>query len=237
MAAVDEGAEPLSGESSHGSDSNEALSAAVEIDRERLLETPSLTPETGVLDEIPLSAAGDAAETESDRASLNSAAKAIELLTTEVARFHERALGYEANARQLHSRVEELQQDQVRVLLKPIFERLATLHAQANDIAAQRLNDSPDVAGDFLFFANSIEEALALYDLDSIQAEAGMPFDAKQQQAVRVVKTDQQDLDGTLQRVVRQGFIFASAERVLLPARVAVFRYEEPNETGQAEEK
>ncbi|MFJ2621485.1 nucleotide exchange factor GrpE [Glutamicibacter sp. NPDC087344] len=160
--------------------------------------------------------------------------------TAETSLFHERMKAYEDNARVMHAQIEKLQQDQVRVLLKPAFERLTALHAQANDIVDQKQADDPDAAGDFRFFAESIEDILGLYDLESVSAAVGMPFDPKKHQASRAIKTDDVALDATLQKVIRQGFGFAAADRVLLPARVSVYRYQKPSElpsTSSAEDE
>lgn len=148
----------------------------------------------------------------------------LQLLASRIDDFHLRSAEYEANARLLHARVESLQQDQIRALLKPAFERLASLHAQASDIAAGG-NADTNSADEFAFFATAIEELLDLYDLASVEAAVGARFDAKRHHAARTASTTDPDQDGTIQRVIRQGFAFAGSDRVLLPARVGVFRY------------
>lgn len=148
----------------------------------------------------------------------------LDQLRAEINAFHERAAAYEDNARSLHARIEKLQDDQVRSLLKPLFERLSTLHAQAVDGSASLAEESPSAAEDFEYFAETIEDMLSLYDIDSVGATVGKPFDARLHQSARIVATDDPALDGMIQRVARQGFIFAGADRVLLPARVSVFR-------------
>lgn len=166
---------------------------------------------------------------ETSRASGEATACAITELGEQVARFHERSQGHESNARLMHARIEELQQDQVRALLKPAFERLASLHAQASDIAAQKRDQEDKTAAeDFAYFADSIEDLMSLYDLHSVRAAAGDSFDARRHQASRAVKSADEVLDGSVQRVIRQGFGFAGSDRVFLPARVAVYRYELP---------
>ena len=146
-------------------------------------------------------------------------------LRAETSAFHERAAAYEDNARSLHSRIEKLQDDQVRSLLKPFFERLSTLHAQALDSSAALATEAPAAAEDFEYFAETIEDMFSLYDIDSVGAAVGNPFDARLHQSARIIATEDPALDATIQRVARQGFIFAGADRVLLPARVSVFRY------------
>lgn len=143
--------------------------------------------------------------------------------------FLERAQFYEDLVRSLQNQIERLQEDQFRTLLKPVFERLANLHAQAVEAAG----DTSDSAAstDFRFFAESIEELLDVLDVVSVGAEVRTPFRPRFHHAVRTVPTDDEALDGMIQRVVRQGFVFAGTERPLLPARVAVYRHSRADST------
>lgn len=140
-------------------------------------------------------------------------------------RFNDRFAAYEQRTQDLHSRVEELQQDQVRQLLKPAFERLATLHAEALRTSEAKAVSDPSTAEDFSFFATSIEEMMALYDLDPVGAAVDGAFDARIHHAQRAIPTADETQGGTIQRVIRQGFSFAGAARVFLPARVSVYKY------------
>ncbi|MCQ2001128.1 nucleotide exchange factor GrpE [Arthrobacter zhaoxinii] len=142
--------------------------------------------------------------------------------------FHSRAEHYEETNRLLHTRIESLQSDQVRVLLKPVFERLATMQAQAVDAAADARGRDSSSAGDFEFFAISIDELLALYDVEPVGAAPGITFDSKLHHGARIVPTADLELDGRIQRVQRQGYRYAGADRVMLPARVSVYRYTAP---------
>jgi molecular chaperone GrpE (heat shock protein) len=152
----------------------------------------------------------------------------VERIDTSLVAFHQRAAEYEATNRLLHSRVEELQQDQVRALLKPVFERLASLHAQATEMADKNRSADAGSADEFDYFATTIDELLALYDLDSVAAAAGQVFDSKKHHAARIKTTDDQALDSIVHKVHRQGYTLAGADRVLLPARVSVYRYAAP---------
>lgn len=140
-----------------------------------------------------------------------------------VAEFSQRAQGYESIIRSLQSEIEDLRKDQIRTLLKPVFERLAALHAQADSAAASCADDS--AAADLRFFGESIIDLLEQLDVVSLEARAGDPMTPRVHHAVRTVPTEQAEQDGTIQRVHRQGFAFAGNDRPLLPARVSVFRY------------
>lgn len=148
--------------------------------------------------------------------------------------FHTRAEQYEATNRLLHTRIEELQHDQVRALLKPMFERLATLQAQATESAVAAAERDSSSAGDFEFFAITIDELLALYDVESVGAASGAEFDSRNHHGARTVPTEDPTLHGKIQRVQRQGYRFAGAERVMLPARVSVYRHVPPVEIPSA---
>jgi molecular chaperone GrpE (heat shock protein) len=152
----------------------------------------------------------------------------VERIDTSLVAFHQRAAEYEATNRLLHTRVEELQQDQVRALLKPVFERLASLHAQAAEMADKNRPTDAGSADEFDYFATMINELLALYDLDSVAAMAGQVFDSKKHHAARIKTTDDKALDGIVHKIHRQGYTLAGADRVLLPARVSVYRYAAP---------
>ena len=149
----------------------------------------------------------------------------VERIDATLAAFHQRAAEYEATNRLLHARVEDLQQDQVRSLLKPVFERLASLHAQATEAADSNRDADAASADEFDFFATSINELLALYDIDSVGAAVGQPFDSRKHHGTRIKSTDDPALDGIVQRIHRQGYKLAGSGRVLLPARVSVYRY------------
>ncbi|PPF43824.1 nucleotide exchange factor GrpE [Pseudoclavibacter sp. AY1F1] len=151
----------------------------------------------------------------------------IAMLNSSIEGFQARSAAYEEANRQLHARNEALHQDQVRSLLKPVFERLASLHAQASEMSSGHHANDSEVADDFTFFATAIEELLELYDIVSVGACAGDAVNARQHAVVRVKVTDRPELDGVVARVQRQGFAYSGAGRTMLPARVIAHRYVE----------
>ncbi|OBG82672.1 nucleotide exchange factor GrpE [Mycobacterium sp. E802] len=144
-------------------------------------------------------------------------------------RFHERAEQYESIIRRMQARIEELQADQVRELLKPVILKLASLHteaAAAEERASARADDS--ARKDFDYFVSEIEETLGLLDVESIGVSAVDEFDASRHAARRRVETDDPSLDLRIAKVIRQGFTFVGAQRVFVPAMVNVYRYVPP---------
>jgi molecular chaperone GrpE (heat shock protein) len=132
--------------------------------------------------------------------------------------FHSRAENYESIIQQMQNRIEELQRDQ----------RFAALHTHAADATEQAHARSENAAKDLGFFAVAIEEALGLVDIESVGAAADVAFDSRRHHAARVVPTADPNLDRRVHRVLRQGFAYVGASRVLLPAQVSIYRYEPP---------
>ncbi|MBX6388714.1 MAG: nucleotide exchange factor GrpE [Frankia sp.] len=154
--------------------------------------------------------------------------EALRRVERQAAAFHTRAQSYEHIVQQMQSRIEKLQGDQVQTLLRPLIQRIATLHAAAVAAAEQARERGEKAENDLSYFARAIEEALGLLDIESVEAAPSVRFDPKRHHATRVVPTNDPAMDGLIARVLRQGFTYADAERVLLPAQVSIYRYEPP---------
>lgn len=143
--------------------------------------------------------------------------------------FHTRAERYESIIRQMQSRIEDLQGDQVRQLLAPLIQRFAALHTEAGE-ARDRAQERNDQAAfkDFGFFVSEIEEGLAMLDVESIDVAVGDAFEPAKHAARRSVPTSDPALDKTVAKVLRQGFTYVGAPRVFMPAQVTVHRYSAP---------
>ena len=120
--------------------------------------------------------------------------------------FHVRAEQYETIIRKMQSKIEDLQSDQVRTLLKPVISRLANLYTEAMT-AAERAAGRGDTQAqkDFGYFADEIEEGLELLDIESLGTRVGDDFNAKIQAASGTVTTDDPNLDRKVAQVIRQG--------------------------------
>ncbi len=161
-----------------------------------------------------------------DSLSQNAVAAALHGLESQIQGFHARAENYEQIVRQMQSRIEQLQGDQVQALLKPVIRRLAGIHAQAVEAFEKARERGESAEKDFGFFTVAIEEALSLVDIESVGAAPDIEFDSRKHHASRIVPTADPDLDQHVQRVLRQGFTYVGAPRVFLPAQVSVYRYE-----------
>lgn len=161
--------------------------------------------------------------------------KALRNVEVQLQVFHDRAANYEKIVRQMQTRIEHLQGDQIQALLKPVIQRFAGLHAQAIEACGHARDRGEAAEKDFSFFAVAIEEALGLVDIESVQAAPSTEFDPRKHHVARVVTTDVQELDGRIQRVLRQGFTYVDAPRVFMPAQVSVYRYEPAQAPAEAE--
>lgn len=146
-------------------------------------------------------------------------------------RFHTRAEQYESIIRRMQTRIEELQSDQVRELLKPVILKLADLHTEAT-AAEERAsaNEDDSARKDFDFFVTEIEDTLGLLDIESIGTRVLDEFDPARHAARRRIDSDDPTLDKRVAKVIRQGFTYVGAERVFTPATVFVYRYQPPAE-------
>lgn len=147
--------------------------------------------------------------------------------------FSRRAMEYESSVRALQSTVEELRAQQLTGLMKPVFQQFADLKAEI-DAAASRARERSDEhhADDYEFFSGSIDAILDHFDLESVRATVGDLFDRRAHAAVLRKSTDDPELDQTIARVARQGFRVIGESRVLIPARVIIWRYSPPQDAS-----
>ncbi|ORI21159.1 nucleotide exchange factor GrpE [Rhodococcus sp. 1168] len=184
--------------------------------------------------DVPDEVAGDAPDggagtTDAVQTAADPAVQSGELadMVRALERFHSRAEQYESIIRRMQARIEELQADQIRELLKPVILKLASLHTEARGSEARAAARSDDLGQkDFDFFVSEIEETLGLLDIESIGVSVLDDFDAGKHAARRRVETDDASLDRRVERVLRQGFTYIGAERVFMPAMVTVYRYQ-----------
>lgn len=135
--------------------------------------------------------------------------------------------------RTLAQQVDDLRAWQLTESLKPAFQQLVALHADLMNAAdAARSEEAAELADDYEHFVGAVERVLDHFDLASVEAAQGGAFDRREHAAVMSKPTTDPAQDQTIARVVRQGFRVLGAERVLIPARVVVLRYQ--GEDGNA---
>lgn len=213
---------------SESPDGSDQVHVSSEVDLPSTDPVSGEVPSSVVDDPRPVSDdAADAGQRTGDAADLGEIGKQLAGLSAQTEVFHARSEQYESIIRRMQSRIEELQNDQVRTLLKPVINRLATLYTEAHS-AAERAAERGDVKSqkDFGYFADEIEEGLGMLDIESVDTKVGDDFDAGRHAARGAVPTGSAGLDRKVASVARQGFTYVGADRVFLPAIVKVYRFD-----------
>lgn len=151
-------------------------------------------------------------------------------LRQEIARLREsldqRAAAHEATIASLAASMEAMRNQQLAATMRPVLRQFVDLHGELSDGGAKaRQLGRDEQAGDLDFYAQRIEDILDNFDLESVQAIPGAAFDRRAHAAVMARPAPRQEDDQTIARVVRQGFRLIGQERVLIPARVVVWKY------------
>jgi molecular chaperone GrpE (heat shock protein) len=168
------------------------------------------------------------------RSSVMAVAAAIAGLRADFSSFQERSSAHESLIARMQQRIEELQGDQVRALLSPVYQELASLHADLTEAAGKDYSVLPPerLPRELSFLVSRVDTALQLLGLESVGATAGGQFDSRLHSAVRRVPTGRKSLDGVIEDVQRQGFIFPGAAKASMYARVTVYAYDPTIDDG-----
>jgi molecular chaperone GrpE (heat shock protein) len=179
-----------------------------------------------------------ATQLEELRSSVMAVAEAIAGLRADFSTFQERLAAQESLIARMQQRIEELQGDQVRALLSPVYQELASLHADLTEAAGKDYSVLPPerLPRELSFLVSRVDTALQLLGLESVGAAAGVEFDSRLHSAVRRVPTGRESLDGMIEDVQRQGFIFPGAAKASMYARVTVYAYDPTIDDGTMDE-
>jgi molecular chaperone GrpE (heat shock protein) len=204
----------------------------------------STTPDTSTANQTSLNShdltedTEVATQLEDLRSSVMAVAEAIAGLRADFSTFQERSAAQESLIARMQQRIEELQGDQVRALLSPVYQELASLHADLTEAAGKDYSVIPPerLARELSFLVSRVDTALQLLGLESVGAAAGVQFDSRLHSAVRRVPTGRESLDGMIEDVQRQGFIFPGAAKASMYARVTVYTYDPTTDDGTMDE-
>jgi molecular chaperone GrpE (heat shock protein) len=204
----------------------------------------STTPDTSTANQTSLNShdltedTEVATQLEDLRSSVMAVAEAIAGLRADFSTFQERSAAQESLIARMQQRIEELQGDQVRALLSPVYQELASLHADLTEAAGKDYSVIPPerLARELSFLVSRVDTALQLLGLESVGAAAGVQFDSRLHSAVRRVPTGRESLDGMIEDVQRQGFIFPGAAKASMYARVTVYTYDPTIDDGTMDE-
>jgi molecular chaperone GrpE (heat shock protein) len=130
---------------------------------------------------------------------------------------------------QLHAETVTLRQGELTQALKPLILDLARLHDDVAGVIERGGEELRKAA----VIPELILDVLDRHGVSQIKPAAGEPFDSKLHQGVKGVPTADLALDGTVEGVIRPGFIRDGAHLVR-PAQVTVYRYAAPPEAEQA---
>ena len=204
----------------------------------------STTPDTSTANQTSLNShdltedTEVATQLEDLRSSVMAVAEAIAGVRADFSTFQERSAAQESLIARMQQRIEELQGDQVRALLSPVYQELASLHADLTEAAGKDYSVIPPerLARELSFLVSRVDTALQLLGLESVGAAAGVQFDSRLHSAVRRVPTGRKSLDGMIEDVQRQGFIFPGAAKASMYARVTVYTYDPTTDDGTMDE-
>jgi molecular chaperone GrpE (heat shock protein) len=162
------------------------------------------------------------------RSSVVAVTDAMAGIRADISLFQERSAAQESLITRMQQRIDELQGDQVRALLSPVYQELASLHADLLEAAGKDYSVLPPerLPRELSFLLSRVDTTLHLLGLESVGAAAGVPFDSRLHSAVRRVPTGRKSLDGVIATVQRQGFTFPGAAKASMYARVTVYAYD-----------
>jgi molecular chaperone GrpE (heat shock protein) len=123
----------------------------------------------------------------------------------------------------LHAENVNLREGELTQALKPIILDLARLH---DDVAGVIVRGGEELRKAAVI-PELILDVLERHGVSQIKPNAGELFDGKQHQGLRGVPTSDRSLDGTIESVIRLGFL-RDGEHLVRPAQVAVYRHTQP---------
>jgi molecular chaperone GrpE len=144
----------------------------------------------------------------------------------------------------LHEENQQLRSGELWQAVAPMFRDLVRLYddleqtTQRYDIHIEA--ELKAAARDFQSFRDTVEDILYRHGVERYVAADGTPFNSKEQRALGVVPTPDENLDRTIARVVRAGF--RAETRIVRLLEAEVFRFtppviRSPKEEEGAEEK
>ncbi|WP_245572381.1 nucleotide exchange factor GrpE [Actinokineospora enzanensis] len=161
--------------------------------------------------------------------------RALAELSEQVRGHHERAKARERVIDKLHAELERLRVGEQGLLLRPVTIDLQRLRddllRQADSLPADL--DRDRAANLLRSFALSVEQALERCGSVPVRPEIGEVFSPRVHRAVRTVPAESADQDDTIAEVLADGYLDTTSERVTVPARVHVRRWE-PAGTDEA---
>jgi molecular chaperone GrpE (heat shock protein) len=152
---------------------------------------------------------------------------AIDDLTSQVTREHDRAKAREAVIDRLHEETQRLRAGEARELLRPV---LADLRRLRDDLLGQSRSVPGTMPGGNVAillesYADSVMMILERYDIVAVRPEPRMPFDPHRHCATGTIAAPERQLDGMIATVLSDGYEDAHTGAMIVSARVIVYRH------------
>lgn len=160
-------------------------------------------------------------------------------LVSQVSREHDRAQAREGVIDRLHEELQRFRAGERRELLRPVVTDLRLLRDDliGQSAAVPEAMTRDQVATLLTSYADSVALILERCGVVPIRPGLAASFDPRQQQASDLAETSQADLDGTIAKVVSDGYADADTGLPVAPARVVVYRFAaSPGEPGSRDE-
>ena len=213
--------------SSAGEDCAVDLAADLaESTHEPLAADERRTPRRTPVDGATIDPAPPATPAVIDAPAIETLHTAIAELGSQVAKDHDRAAAREKTIDRLHEEVEKLRAGETRSVLRPAVTDLRRLHGDLITQArsAPETMTRKQLAALLESFADSVELTLERCGIVIIRPACGTSFDPRSHQTVGVTPTDQPNLDGTIMKIISDGYSEIDTGRPLVPARVNIYR-------------
>jgi hypothetical protein len=161
---------------------------------------------------------------------------AVSEMADQLRAHHARAQARERVIDHLHDEVQRLKASERSLSLLPVVTDLQHLRT---DLLRQARNLPDQVsraqAAELLeSFALSVELTMERCGVVPIRPEVGAGFSAREHRAVKVVATNSHDLHERIAQVVADGYQDLTTQRVTVPARVNVWRWEPASDLVEA---
>ncbi|HEX5403894.1 MAG TPA: nucleotide exchange factor GrpE [Pseudonocardiaceae bacterium] len=160
----------------------------------------------------------------------------VAALTEQIRSHHARAQARERVIDNLHTEVERLRQGERALVLRPVITDLQHLRTDLLHQASTLPADvSRQQAAELMeSFALSAELALERCGCEPVRPAAGDPFTAREHRAVGLIPADRPEQDQTIGAVIAEGYRDTTTDRITVPAKVSVLRWQRPTGTDDA---
>jgi molecular chaperone GrpE len=158
---------------------------------------------------------------------INALRAAMDDLTSQVAREHDRAKARETVIDRLHSDAQRLRAGEGRELLRPVLADLRRLRddllGQARSVPAAMSSGNMETLLES--YADSVMMILERHGVIAVRPTPGTAFDPRRHRATGITATSEHGADGLIATVLGDGYEDADTGAMIASARVTVYRH------------